>query len=405
MKRGTATTGLNLWLLLATLALYAVGLLGIWSASAGQEHFYFYRQLIWGSLALVTLLVGYLVPARAFLGLAWIIYGLTIVLLLLVLFFGESSTGTARWFDLGALRFQPSELGKLALVFVLARLLADQQQNVNTLRTLLYAFALTALPLLLVILEPDLGTALTYLFLLLPLLIAASISGVIFFIVISPILAIAFSFSKVLLVIYLLGLLFVVFRQSLSRLLLAGIVLVNGTVGLMVPFLWNLLHDYQKQRLLTFINPELDPLGAGYQIIQSKTAIGSGGFLGKGFGGGTQVQLDFLPATHTDFIFSVIGEEYGFVGGLVVLGLFAVIIIQLVNNAFRHRNRFSALVLTGIAGIFLFHVIINVGMTIGLFPVTGLPLPFLSYGGSALLSNFFMLGVALNLISHRREYT
>jgi rod shape determining protein RodA len=405
MKRGTAAAGLNLWLLLAMLALYGIGLMGIWSASAGQEHFYFYRQLIWGGVALVALLIGYLVPARAYLGLAWVIYGLTTVLLLLVLFLGESSTGAARWFDLGALRFQPSELGKLALVFMLARLFADQQQDVNSLRTLFYAFALTALPLLLVILEPDLGTALTYLFLLLPLLIAAGISGVMFFIVISPILAIVFSFSKVLLVIYLLGLLFVIFRQSISHLLLAGVVLVNGAVGLMVPFLWSLLHDYQKQRLLTFVNPELDPLGAGYQIIQSKTAIGSGGFLGKGFGGGTQVQLDFLPATHTDFIFSVIGEEFGFIGGLVVLGLFTVIVLQLINNAFRHRNRFSSLVLTGISGIVLFHVIINIGMTIGLFPVTGLPLPFLSYGGSALLSNFFMLGVALNLINHRREYT
>jgi rod shape determining protein RodA len=405
MKRGTATAGINLWLLLAMLALYGIGLLGIWSASAGQEHFYFYRQLIWGGLALVVLLVGYLIPARAFQGLAWVIYGLSIILLLLVLVFGESSTGATRWFGFGALRFQPSELGKLALVFMLARLLADQQQDVNSLRTLLYAFALTALPLLLVILEPDLGTALTYLFLLLPLLVAAGISGVILFIVVSPILAIVVSFSKVLLVIYLLGLLFVVFRQSISRLLLVGVVLVNGAVGLMVPFLWSLLHDYQKQRLLTFINPELDPLGAGYQIIQSKTAIGSGGFLGKGFGGGTQVQLDFLPATHTDFIFSVIGEEFGFAGGVIVLGLFAWIVLQLVNNAFRHRNRFSGLVLTGIAGIILFHTVINVGMTIGLFPVTGLPLPFLSYGGSALLSNFFMLGVALNLISHRREYT
>ncbi|MBC8478222.1 MAG: rod shape-determining protein RodA [Candidatus Delongbacteria bacterium] len=405
MSRSGTSSGLNLWLLLAVAALYGLGLLGIWSASAGQEHFYFYRQLLWGAPALVALLVGYLIPARIFLGLAWITYGLTLLLLLLVLLFGDGTAGASRWFDFGNIRFQPSELGKLALVFILARLLADQQQNVNSLRTLLISFTLTALPLALIMLEPDLGTALTYIFLLLPLLIAGGISGLMLFVIISPLLAVLFSFSKVLLVIYLLALLLFSFKQRLSALLLGGIVLVNGLVGMLVPHLWNLLHDYQKVRLLTFINPKLDPLGAGYQIIQSKTAIGSGGLFGKGFGGGTQVQLDFLPTTHTDFIFSVIGEEFGFVGALVVLALFALVTLLLIHYGFRHRNRFSSLTLIGIAAIMFFHVLVNIGMTIGLFPVTGLPLPFLSYGGSFLLSNFFMVGVALNFIRHRREYT
>ncbi|MCB0288715.1 MAG: rod shape-determining protein RodA, partial [Calditrichaeota bacterium] len=169
-------------------------------------------------------------------------------------------------------------------------------------------------------------------------------------------------------------------------------------------FFWNQLKDYQKQRITTFWNPEADPLGSGYQIIQSKVAIGSGGLLGKGFLQGSQTQLRFLPEQHTDFIFAVIGEEFGFLGVLLTLAIFTVLLVRIVHASNMYRSEFSSVIGIGIATIIGFHMFVNVGMTIGLAPVTGLPLPFISYGGSALLSNLLMIGFLLNFYRHRYEY-
>ena len=179
---------------------------------------------------------------------------------------------------------------------------------------------------------------------------------------------------------------------------------INALMGLVTPALWNQLKDYQKQRILVFLNPEADPLNAGYQIIQSKVAIGSGGLMGKGFLQGSQTQLRFLPEQHTDFIFAVIGEEFGFVGVLMGLALFTILLIRIIQMASTFRSRFHSIVAIGVATNIAFHMFVNVGMTIGLFPVTGLPLPFISYGGSALLTNLLMIGLLLNFYRHRYEY-
>ena len=179
--------------------------------------------------------------------------------------------------------------------------------------------------------------------------------------------------------------------------ILVAVFLLNIFVGIITPYLWNQLRPYQQQRILTFINPEQDPKGAGYQIIQSQVAIGSGGLWGKGYMNGTQTHLRFLPAQHTDFIFSVIGEEFGFVGVSAILLLFMLLIIRLIAIAGAIRQSFESMVVLGIATIILFHVMINIGMTIGMAPVTGLPLPFLSYGGSSLMANLIMMGTVLNI--------
>ena len=179
--------------------------------------------------------------------------------------------------------------------------------------------------------------------------------------------------------------------------ILVAVFLLNIFVGIITPYLWNQLRPYQQQRILTFINPEQDPKGAGYQIIQSQVAIGSGGLWGKGYMNGTQTHLRFLPAQHTDFIFSVIGEEFGFVGVSAILLLFMLLIIRLIAIAGAIRQSFESMVVIGIATIILFHVMINIGMTIGMTPVTGLPLPFLSYGGSSLMANLIMMGIILNI--------
>ncbi|MCB0316857.1 MAG: rod shape-determining protein RodA, partial [Calditrichaeota bacterium] len=184
----------------------------------------------------------------------------------------------------------------------------------------------------------------------------------------------------------------------------AGYMVFTVSLWFIRSFFWNQLKDYQKQRITTFWNPEADPLGSGYQIIQSKVAIGSGGLLGKGFLQGSQTQLRFLPEQHTDFIFAVIGEEFGFLGVLLTLAIFTVLLVRIVHASNMYRSEFSSVIGIGIATIIGFHMFVNVGMTIGLAPVTGLPLPFISYGGSALLSNLLMIGFLLNFYRHRYEY-
>ena len=191
-----------------------------------------------------------------------------------------------------------------------------------------------------------------------------------------------------------------------KRSLLTGatVFFINIFVGLITPVLWNHLREYQRQRIKIFLNPEADPLGAGYQIIQSKVAIGSGGLWGKGLLNGTQTQLRFLPEQHTDFIFAVIGEELGYIGVFIALVLFAILLISAIRIAHAQKNKFSSIVAIGIVTLIGFHMIVNIGMTIGLLPVTGLPLPFISYGGSAMLLNLSMIGLLLNFYRHRYEY-
>ena len=198
---------------------------------------------------------------------------------------------------------------------------------------------------------------------------------------------------------------FVVFYLSKEKLWISIILsVVNLSLGFVTPFLWDKLKPYQQNRILTLFNMEADPLGAGYQVIQSQVAIGSGGMYGKGLGNGTQTHLKFLPEQHNDFIFSVIGEEYGFIGVVIVLVLFLFMILFCIQAAYRVKDKFSSLVIIGITSIILFHVIINVAMTIGLMPVTGLPLPFLSYGGSFIITCFIMVGIVLNFSIERYMY-
>jgi rod shape determining protein RodA len=197
-------------------------------------------------------------------------------------------------------------------------------------------------------------------------------------------------------------LMFILYRLRLNFLLSVSFLLFNLAFGMITPLVWNRLHDYQKDRIIIFLDPGKDPQGAGYQILQSKIAIGSGGILGKGYLQGTQTKLAFLPHQHTDFVFSVLGEEFGLWGALVLLGLFSFLLIRGISIAYKSRNNFSSNVALGITGIFAFQMLVNIGMTIGFLPVTGLPLPFVSYGGSSLLSSWILVGILLAI--HYRWY-
>ena len=252
--------------------------------------------------------------------------------------------------------------------------------------------------------EPDLGTSLVFAAIIGSVLFWADVSPLALFLIAAPFLTMLASFNFYAffaVMILIAGILYIVKRPLIFSI---GNVLLNLFVGIVTPFFWNSLHAYQQQRLLTFLGLVSDPRGLSYQVIQSKVAIGSGGFWGKGFLHGTQTQLRFLPAQHTDFIFSVIGEELGFIGGMVVLILFAVILFRGFRIAANTKNRFAGLLGIGVTTMFLYHVVVNIGMVTGIMPVTGLPLPFISYGGSFVLVSMVAMGVLVNVSMRKYEY-
>ncbi|MGA2216970.1 MAG: rod shape-determining protein RodA [Terracidiphilus sp.] len=292
---------------------------------------------------------------------AWWIYGFFLLTLLAVLAFGHKAMGGRRWLKFGSMQFQPSEWVKLVLILAVARYFANLGGRSLTWRDIFKAFALVGVPLLLVLKQPDLGTSLTYT----PILIAGLFLGGISF------------------------------RQA-AILCTCGLALVVGG--------WSsgkLLKPYQKARLTSFINPDSDPRGAGYQLLQSKIAVGSGGVWGKGAEKGSQTQGDFLPIPHADFIFAAFSEEHGFVGALLVLLLYFLILMRLIQNAQTAADLPGSLIIMGLVAVLTFQIAVNVGMVIGFMPVTGIPLPLMSYGGSSVLFTFLSLGVAMNVRMRR----
>ncbi len=394
----------DLPLLLSVILATLFGIGAIYSATYNWEYgaagSIYERQIIWSAIAACALLLTLFVPPKYYYAFAYILYGASICLLVLVLLFGES-----RWFDLGPFHMQPSELAKIATILALARYLSARNLDLDRPRSLFTPFFLVLLPAVLVFRQPDLGTALVFISVLLPMLYWAGMRPVVLFFLISPLLSVICAFHYVALVVLVLMIAAVVFLVRPGRLMTAAIVVVNLAVAVGAPYLWeNKMHDYQRRRILTFLNPDMDKLGAGYQVMQSKVAIGSGGLNGKGYLQGTQTKLSFLPEQHTDFVFSVIGEEFGFLGAILVLALFILIIWRAIHIAGLVKSRFSSLVAIGLAAMLTFHVFVNIGMTVGVVPVTGLPLPYFSYGGSQLVVNLILAGLLLNIYAYRHEY-
>ncbi len=395
-------------LLIAVVALSFCGLLAIFSATHSSESVIvklnFKRQLIWLVGAYVVLTATVLFPNRLYSKYAYSAYAISIILLVVVLFFG-TGTGTRRWLTIGPVWIQPVEFAKVATVMALARYLSQDNRKMDKLLDVSIAFAIAAVPLILVMKQPDLGSALVFMALILPILHWAGLPHVVLFVLIAPIISLvcAFNYYSFLIAMIVISVVLLLSRRGVMFLLTNF--LINIGVGITTPIIWNLLKEYQKQRMLTFLGLVTDPKGLGYQVIQSKVAIGSGGFFGKGFLQGTQTHLRFLPEQHTDFIFCVIGEEFGFIGGMVILSLYIFIILRFINISFNAKTRFSSLVVFGCAIVLLFQIVVNIGMTIGIMPVTGIPLPFLSYGGSSLLMSYICVGLALNSARKRFEYT
>ena len=337
------------------------------------------------------------------------LYGLSLVLLVAVLAFGTSVFGAKRWLELGPLRFQPSEIAKIATVFVLARRLSHPKLDLSRFRFWFPPLLLALVPFVLVAEEPDLGTSLSFPAILIAMFFWAGMPAGTLILGLSPGFTLVLSFlldPRELPFWLTLGLGFAVVIALIRprRLLLVTALLLNLGVALAMPIVKERLHDYQLRRIETFLNPDQDPHGAGYQIIQSRIAIGSGGLLGKGWLQGTQKGLSFLPMRHTDFIFAVVGEERGLIGTLTVVLLYGLIILRGYRLAAVARKGFASLLAVGLVTAFFYHVMVNILMTIGWAPVTGLPLPLLSYGGTALVVNCIQLGLLQNVALRRQDY-
>lgn len=339
-----------------TLALIGYGLVMIRSAQPPNTDF-FQRQLIWTGAGLVLLVLAVLVDYRFLANIAWPLYFGTVAILVVLFALGQTRFGAQRWFNLLYFDLQPAELTKFVLIVLLAKYLGEREGRFSAYLT---SLVLAGIPMAMIFLQPNLGTTI--------------VVGVIWF-----------------------G---VAFVSGLPWRLLALLV-VAGLVS--APIGWQFLADYQRERFLIFLNPLADSSGAGYNLIQSRIAIGSGGLLGQGYNAGSQSQLGYLLVRHTDFIFSVIAEELGFLGALVLFALLVLLLFRLIRAAYIARDPFGRLLVTGLAVLILFQSFVNIGVNVGLVPPTGIPLPFISYGGSSLLTLLLGLGVVQSvIIRHKR---
>ena len=381
-------------LIAAALLLASFGLLAIYSA--GGSHFFF-RQLIFLPVAIGAAAVAVFIPRRILYGLAEPIYGLAVLMLLAVLIAG-TGPGSHRWFVLGPVYVQPSEFAKLATVLLLAKHLSIKRSIGFNFRDLATPMAVAMVPALLVLVEPDLSSALVFAALLAAVLYWQGMRPLHILLLFSPALSFAAGFSLYTWIPFFVVLaIILIVRSGLSKALIG--LAVSAGFGLLSPVVLSSLKGYQRARIISFFAPWFDPHGISWNAIQSQIAIGSGRLIGKGFLQGSQKRLGFLPNRHTDFVFSSLGEEFGLLGCLVLLGLFYWLLRRMLLAARQSNDSSGSLLCVGFAAIIGYQMFVNIGMLLGLLPITGITLPFMSYGGSSLLLNFIMVGLVLNVVS------
>jgi len=352
-------------ILLIVLIICIIGLFTLYSATKVRDlsfaESFVFKQLNWIFLGAAILIFLVNISYQKFIDISYVLYAINVALLILVLILGRERLGAQRWFTIGSFTLQPSEFIKINFILIFANFLGSKRGNLDRPKDFIMPIVLLAIPFLLVLIQPDLGTAL----LLIPIFFA------------------------------------MMFVAGARQKYLVTLIILGLTA---MPFFWHFLRDYQRQRLMVFLNPNVDPLGAGYTIIQSKIAVGSGGLIGKGWLAGTQNQLNFLPERHTDFIFSVIGEEWGLFGALALVLLYFLIIRRGFDIAIATNDMYGKLVATGIVVLLALQVVINIAMTIGLMPVVGIPLPLVSYGGSSMLATFIAIALLLNVGMRRSRF-
>ena len=350
----------DLILFVTLLVLTGLGILMIYSATFQTASANLYvRQLQWFVIGLAVFFIILQIDYHSLTDFSLLFYLIAIGMLIAVLFFGKRISGAKSWFSLGYFNFQPSEIAKIASILLLAKYLSDESKTSLVFRDFCVAGLIMGIPVVLIILQPDIGTTITF---LPPLILLMFLAGM--------------------------------------RYKLILLAVISGVASM--PLFWLFLKSYQKNRILTFLDPSIDPLGSGYQIIQSKIAVGSGRIFGKGlFSKATQAYLDYIPEKHTDFIFSILAESFGLIGVVVALALYFILITRILNTAKQARDRVGIFITMGILSVFSFHFAVNIGMIVGLMPITGLPLPLMSYGGSSLLSMMVGLAVVMNIRMRR----
>ncbi len=419
------TSRFDMTLLFTGVALWVIGALLVYSAThihtTGPLAHVARNQLIWVFMGIALLLLVVSIPTRLYFSFAYVAYGLSCILLVAVLFAGIVSKGAGRWIQVGGFRVQPSEFAKIGLLLALARLLSERRVSLMRPSSFVAPGLLILFPFALVLKQPDLGTALVFSAMSLPMFYWAGLTLREVFLLIAPIISLVLSgiplvhsytqqsslgfAGAVPWGVFFIVVCVVLYFTQLPIVLRAALAAANLVTATITTVIWNeVLKDYQKSRIISFIDPQSDPMGAGYQVIQSKVAIGSGSIFGKGYLQGTQTRLSFLPEQHTDFIFSVLGEQFGLVGCAVVLMLFLLLLIRGYLATRTNRNRFSNLLAVGSVSILAFHIFVNVAMTLGMMPVTGVPLPFLSYGGSFTVTVAILLGFLINVRASNQSF-
>jgi len=381
------------------ISLIGIGVLLQYSANYPGDQTFFIKHLIWIGISLPVGFIAYLYPLKKIRYLSSLCYAIGILLLIIVLFIPQSR---GRWIELGGFQFQPSELMKVFYIIFFARVFTQFIHKDVYFPHLIIPIFFTIIPVLLILFEPDIGTAAIFVIIFLGMMGTLGIPLPRYFLYISPLLSLLCGFNLISWIIFMLlligALLFtnIKFRDGMF------LFLINVLLGSLAPKLPSLLKPYQKDRLLSFLNPSWDPTGAGWHILQSKISIGSGGFFGKGYLNGIIKNLGFLPQTRTDFIFAVLGEEFGFLGTIILLLLFAYFLTKVLLLAQNAREPFKKYLAYGIFFYFSSQITVNIGMTIGLLPVVGLPLPFISYGGTSLLVSTIFMGLLFAI--RKRSY-
>ena len=395
-------------LFLPVLLLFIIGLAAIYSATynnaTAQDNFE--KQVIWGIAALIIFFITYSLPINFFKQMSIPAYFISTFFLVIVILIGERISGAKSWIAFGSLGFQPSEFAKIATILMLAGYLSRRTTDIESFKDLLITLGIGFIPVLLIFMEPDMGTAIVFFIMILTIIFWKGISSFAMFVVLSPafiaissLFGMYYFFAALLLVVVML---FVFKRDFFFS---GSIFALNLASGFFADYVYKALSPHQQKRIEAFINPMSDPLGSGYNTIQAQVAIGSGGLFGKGFLAGHQTQLQFIPEQWTDFIYCVIGEEFGFFGAIVIIILFTYLFLRILKIASGSKDEFLSLVAIGILAVYVSHFIINLGMVVGIMPVIGLPLPFISYGGSSLVVNMIMLGILANIYRTRKNYT